>query len=146
MFTREVKCRIIRDSRGEKTIEVILKTYEGTFRASAPEGKSRGKSEVQPYCDEGIKESYARLKVLCNILEEKNFMIKTLADLAILTDWIKRFESSKGFLGGNVQYVLETVFLKAAAAEAHKPLWKFIHDSISYGKNVKIPMPVGNCI
>jgi enolase len=49
-------------------------------------------------------------------------------------------------MGGNVSYVLEGVFLKAAAADNNMELWEFINKDVNFGKKVKMPHAVGNCI
>ena len=84
MFIKEVVPSLIKNSRGEKTIQVRLKTYEGVFTASAPSGKSRGKNEVEPYNVRGIDRSFKMLKVFCKKLQNKNFIIKKIDDLRLL--------------------------------------------------------------
>ncbi|MFA4960810.1 MAG: hypothetical protein WC548_04055 [Candidatus Pacearchaeota archaeon] len=142
MFVKDVKPRIIRNFRGEKTIEIILKTYDGKFVSSAPSGKSRGKNEVEPYNVKGIKKSLKLLKIFSKKLVNTNFIIKKIEDLSGLIKLTKKFEARYGQMGGNVSYVLQTVFLKAAAKERKKELWEFIIENGS----LKIPMPVGNCV
>lgn len=142
MFVKEVKPKIIRNSRREKTLQIMLKTYEGKFYSSAPSGKSRGSSEIEPYNKNGIKQSLKLLKSLAGILVNKNFIIKEFDDLIKIKEVTKRFEAVNGEIGGNANYILQTVFLKAAAKEKKKELWEFIIDK----NKVKIPMPVGNCI
>jgi len=153
MFVKEVKPRIIKNSQGEKSIEIELKTYEGRFKASAPAGKSRGKHEVAQYHSRGgINFSLKMLNAFCKKLKHQNFIIKRIDDLKLLVTEVKKFESQAGRFGGNVTYVLEAVFLKAAAKDIGKELWEFIFDSLDYNehdgkkKKVKMPMPVGNCI
>ena len=57
-----------------------------------------------------------------------------------------KFEKRYGKFGGNIYFAIEAAFLKAAAADTGKELWKFIHDDVNKGKKPKMPMPVGNCI
>ena len=73
-------------------------------------------------------------------------MIKKIDDLKKVVKLLRRFEARYGRFGGNVTYALESVFLKAAAADNNKELWEFIHDEINKGSKIKIPMPIGNCI
>ncbi|MAH46686.1 hypothetical protein CMI37_12725 [Candidatus Pacearchaeota archaeon] len=153
MFVEEVRPRIVKNSQGEKSIEIELKTYKGKFRASSPSGKSRGKHEVVQYNPSGgINSSFRMLNAFCKKLKHKNFMIKTFDDLKLIVQEVKKFEGRFGRFGGNVTYVIEAVFLKAAAKDNSKELWKFIFDSLDYNiikgkkKRVKIPRPVGNCI
>lgn len=146
MFVKRLKVSLIKNSRKERSVLVELFSYEGKFMASAPSGKSKGKSEVPDYNSKGIRQSVKLLRNFCRKLEGKNFMIKKIEDLKQLVELIRRFESRYGKLGGNVNYVLESVFLKAAAAEKRMELWEFINDEVNDGLRPKMPMPVGNCI
>ncbi|MFH0711979.1 MAG: hypothetical protein V1889_02625 [archaeon] len=146
MFVREVVPRLIRDSRGERTIEIELDSYEGNFKCSAPTGKSRGRSEVEPWSSKGIGHSFKMLKVFCRSLKHRNFMIKEVDDLKEVVGLMRKFEARHGKFGGNVNYIVEGVFLKAAAAWRKKELWEFINDDVNGGLKPKMPMPVGNCI
>jgi len=145
MFIKSSGARTIKNSRGEKTIEVFLRTYNGDFTASAPSGKSKGKHEFQDYNDRGIDWSVRLTQMFIWKLVNKNLMIKDLGDLVEVEKRMKHFEAIYGPLGGNAKYAIECVLLKAAAKENKKELWKFIFDSMSF-KEVKMPMPIGNCI
>ncbi|MCR4285003.1 MAG: hypothetical protein NUV97_03070 [archaeon] len=146
MFIQEVNSKIISDSRREKTIQVELKTYEGKFISSAPSGKSRGENEVDPYNERGIEISLKMFQFFCKKIIHKNFIVKKVDDLKELVEEVKRFETEYGRLGGNVTYALETVFLKAGAAENNKQLWELINDDANKGLKPRLPMPIGNCI
>ncbi|HDL02351.1 MAG TPA: hypothetical protein ENH20_00790, partial [Candidatus Pacearchaeota archaeon] len=146
MFIKSVVPRFVKNSRGERTIEVELVSYEGKFRCSAPSGKSTGKSEVACYHKDGINQSMKMLRVFCEKLVHENFLIKSVDDLKLLSALMEKFEARHGKLGGNVWYVMEGVFLKAAAADVGKELWEFINDDVNDGLRPKMPMPVGNCI
>ena len=146
MFIKEAIPSIIKDSRNKKTIQIELYTFEGKFKSSAPSGKSRGKSEVDPYNSKGIEKSLSLLKLFCKKIQDTNFKIKKIDDLKSLVEKVKRFESKYGRLGGNCTYALESVFLKAAAADNNCEVWELIHKDMYPGKKPKMPMPVGNCI
>lgn len=146
MFVKSVTSRFIKNSRGSRSIEIELKTYEGSFKSSAPSGKSTGKSEVPCWNPKGIDKSMQMLNAFSKKLINKNFIIKKMADLSELNKLMIGFESKFGKLGGNVWYVLEGVFLKAAAKDCGKELWEFINDDVNRGLKPKMPMPVGNCI
>ncbi|MEA3248333.1 MAG: hypothetical protein U9Q73_01365 [Nanoarchaeota archaeon] len=146
MFIREVIPSFIKNSRGERTVQIVLVTYEGRFKVSAPSGKSKGKHEVPPYNSKGIDRSMKMLRFFCKRLENKNFKIKKINDLKKVIELVRRFEARYGRFGGNVTYVIESVFLKAAATDNKKELWEFINDEVNNGKKPKMPMPVGNCI
>ncbi len=146
MFVKEIRGRIIKDSRREKTIEVILTTYEGKFYCSSPSGKSTGKHEVPCYNSDGIKKSLILLNDFCKTIINKNFLIKKVDDLLQIQILIDKFEKNYGKLGGNVNYVIHGVFLKAAAKEKGKNVWEFIYEDLYKKSNPIMPMPVGNCI
>lgn len=146
MFIKEVVPGFVKDSRGRRSIEIKVVTYEGRFKASAPSGKSKGKSEVESYSSRGIEGSMRLLKDFCPKLKYKNFIIKKIDDLRHLVELVRRFEARFGKFGGNVTYAMESAFLKAAAADNNKEFWEFINDDVNDGLKPKMPMPVGNCI
>jgi len=146
MFVKSVRPRFVKNSRGERTVEIELVSYEGKFKCSAPSGKSTGKSEVACWNSKGIDRSMQLIRVFCKKLIHQNFLIKRVGDLKELNDLMRKFEARFGKFGGNVWYVIEGVFLKAAAADVGKELWEFINDDVNGGLRPKMPMPVGNCI
>ncbi|NPE26989.1 hypothetical protein HNV12_03220 [Methanococcoides sp. SA1] len=146
MFVKSVMPRVVLNSRKERTIEVVLETYEGKFSCSAPSGKSTGKSEVSCYHEKGIGYSMRMLHEFCKGLVHENFIIKSVGDIKILNERMLKFEKKFGAMGGNVWYALEGAFLRAAAADNQKELWEFINDDLNDGLKPKMPMPVGNCI
>lgn len=142
MFIKEVEGKIIKNSRKEKTIEVIVKTQKGSFSASAPSGKSKGKYETPDYNERGIAFSLRLLNEFCVKLNNRNLDLKRFDDLKDIEEKIKAFEKDFGKLGANTTYALEIALLKAASKEVDKELWDFILEN----KKLQIPMPVGNCI
>ena len=146
MFVKSVMPGFVKNSRGERSIEIELETYEGKFRCSAPSGKSTGSSEVACYNRKGIDHSMKLLRVFCKGLIHGNFLVKRLNDLKELNGLMVKFEARHGKFGGNVWYAVEGVFLKAAAKDVGKELWEFINDDVNNGLKPKMPMPVGNCI
>ena len=146
MFVKSVMPRFVKNSRGEKSIEIELKTYEGKFKCSAPSGKSMGKSEVACWNKRGIDYSMRLLRVFCKGLTGKNFIIKKVDDLKGLNEMMRKFENTYEEFGGNAWYAMEGVFLKATARNCGKELWEFINDDVNDGRKPKMPMPVGNCM
>ncbi len=125
-----LKAREIKDTRGDKTIEVILKTPKDYFKASAPNGKSKGIYETPSY----KKTLHQDIKTINNeFLEEIN--LQKFDDLRLLEDIFKNK------LGANSMIAVEYVFLKAMAKEQNKEVWQLINL-----KAKKLPMPVGNAI
>ncbi len=145
MFIERAWCRIILDSRKQKTVEVFIKSHRGTFSASAPAGKSKGKNEVADYNERGIIWSIKLANKFLAAFSGRNIVIKEVDDLKEIEKKIKEFEKSYGIIGGNVVYAIETAIMKSAAKENRKELWRFVFDSMNF-KEIKMPMPVGNCI
>jgi len=146
MFVKEVKAKLIRNSRGNKTIEITLFTYEGKFSCSAPSGKSIGKNAVPIYNKAGIDKSLRLFNSFSRKLIHQNFIIKKIEDLSEVNTLMRRFEAKFGRIGANFSYALEGALLRAAAADAHKQVWELINDDVNEGIKPKMPMPVGNCI
>ena len=60
----DVIARKVFNSRGEETIEVDIVTASGFGRASAPAGKTRGKSEVAYYPQGGVDQAIKKVEEL----------------------------------------------------------------------------------
>jgi enolase len=146
MFIKDVKVGSIKDSRGEKTVEVLISTLKGKFVASAPSGKSKGKHEARAYSSRGFNWSMKMLNVFVKSIRNRNFKIRDFEDLKELEDEIRKFESQFGKIGANFTYALETSFLKASAAENKMELWEFIFKGVDDKKKPNIPRAIGNCI
>lgn len=132
MRLKEVKARIIKDSRNEKTIEVSVNSKLGLFSASSPSGKSKGRYE-KPYYINNIEDD------IKNLLADKERIfgieIEKFSDLEKIENLLKNK------IGSNTMIALEISILKALASEQGKQLWQVINP-----KAGKIPFPVGNCI
>lgn len=135
MLIKEVQARAIKDSRGEKTIEVSV---NGAPSASAPSGKSTGSYETKPYCAQGLGENVRFLnnwkkwlEITCfDDLERVEHVIKEKSKL----DDVKEF-------GANALYAFESAILKALAQEQKKELWQVVNLHANH-----FPRPVGNAI
>ena len=126
-----LKAKVIKDTRGDKTIEVTLKTSKGTFIASAPNGKSTGINEVPMW----KKSLNGDIKTINDyFIEEINF--NKFDDLKIIEDIFS------SIIGGNSLIAIEFVFLKALAKQEEKEVWELINSHRE--KLNKFPMPVGN--
>jgi len=132
MEIKEVKGKIIKNSRKEKTIEILIKTESGLFSSSAPSGKSKGMYE-KPYYVGGIEQDIVSITELsdkiCDLEIEKFSDLKKVENLL------------RNKVGSNTLFVLETCLLKALASENGKAVWQLINE-----KAKKLPFPVGNCI
>jgi enolase len=132
MKIKEVSAKAILDSRGEKTILVLIKTDLGNFSASSPTGKSTGKYEAKPY-KKNIDGDIKTIRKLGDYFSEE--IIEKFEDL-------KRIEDiTDGHVGANTIFALESAILKALAKEQKKEIWELINS-----KAKKSPRLVGNCI
>ena len=127
-----VSAKPIRDSRGEKTILVSIKTNVGDFSASAPNGKSRGKYEKNPY-KKDLQGDIKTIKQFSTYFSEDE--IEKFEDLRRVEDIVDRH------VGANTLFALESAILKALAREKKKEIWQVINPNAK-----KFPRLVGNCI
>lgn len=134
MRIKGVDAKAINDSRGDETIEVKIKTDVGTFSASAPNGKSRGKFESKPYKKDLMGDIKA-LKKFSDYFSEE--ILESFEDLRRVEDIID------GHVGANTMVALDYAVLKAIAKEQKKEVWQIINPNL---KLPKMPRPVGNCI
>ncbi|MDP3728049.1 MAG: enolase C-terminal domain-like protein [bacterium] len=124
MHIQEVQARIIKNSRGENAIEVIVNKK---YKASAPSGASTGKHEVSCFSDKGISFSVDFINKHPHF---KNFSLEEFSDLRI-------FDSFVSILGGNAVVALQGACLQAIAEG----------NVASYlSSRLKFPIPLGNCI
>ena len=79
MNIKDVNAEAILDSRKDKTIRVFIRTGNGTFSASSPNGKSKGKFETKPY-KESIGRDISKIKDLQE--EISDIKIEEFSDVA----------------------------------------------------------------
>lgn len=132
MIIRGAKGESIENSRGDKTIRIILFTDVGPFSASAPEGKSKGKFEIKPY-KKSLEEDIKKISQISDYFLNEH--IENFSDLRLIEDILK------GQVGGNTLIAFEFAALKAIATEKKIEVWELINP-----KSKKIPRLVGNCI
>ena len=133
MLIKDVKARIIKDSRKAETIAVSV---NGAEWASSPNGKSVGEYETPSY--------YRSLKWCVDFLNAwcDEIVVKKFEDLARVEKAICKklgLKNAREF-GANSLYAFESAVLKALAFEKGKELFEII------GKPKRIPFPVGNVI
>nr|MBA4405023.1 enolase [Nanoarchaeum sp.] len=127
MIIKKVKAKKIRNSRGEETIKIEVKSDKGKGEASAPSGASKGKYEAKDYVlslDECIK-------FINNCKDFKDLEINSFEDLNKIEAIV-----NKDNLGSNPTIALEYAVLKCLG-----PLWKVIDKTTR-----QISKPLGNVI
>ena len=99
VVVKEVSAKSIFDSRREKTIEVTIKTNVGEFKASAPNGKSRGKHEAKPW-KKNLLGDIETLKKFSDYFSQEN--LDFFSDLKRIEDIVD------GHVGANTLFALES--------------------------------------
>lgn len=125
MKIKEVKAKVVFDSRGERTIEVSV----NGLKTSAPSGKSKGRHEKPAF-----RTSPAEEKIFINSLK-----IKDLPKIKKFDDLKKIEKAVKNKIGANTLFSLEASILKALAKEQKKELWQMLGGR-------KIPKLISNII
>jgi len=129
---KSVSAKSILDSRKEKTILVSIKTNFGSFSASAPNGKSKGKYETKPY-KKNLEGDIKTIKEFKDYFSEE--VIENFADLKRVEDIVH------GHIGANTLFALESCVLKSLASEQKKQVWELINPKAN-----KLPRLIGNCV
>ena len=146
MKIQNVKAREILDSRGNPTVEVDVILENGVMgRAAVPSGASTGSREALEMRDGGNR--YMGKGVL-NAVNNVNTLIRDLVigmeveDQKALDEAMLKLDGTpnKSKLGANAILGVSMASLKAAANNAHKPLYRYI------GEGTKIPRPMMNII
>ncbi len=127
--------REISDSRGNKTIEVDIRTKNGFGRAAAPSGASRGSFEARVL---SIPEAISKAKE--NVLPRLIGLDAT--DQRDVDALLHEIDGTDDFsnIGGNTAVVTSMAVAKAAASSLGVPLYRHL----GLGKN--LPYPLGNVI
>ena len=102
MKIKSVEAKSIFDSRKEKTILISIKTNIGEFSASAPNGKSRGKYEAEPY-KKNLEGDIKTIKEFSDYFSEES--IDGFGDLRRIEDIVDRH------IGANTLFALESAVL-----------------------------------
>ena len=126
MQIKKITSKKIKNSRGQETIKITVKSTTGKGTASAPSGASKGKNEAKDFID--LKKT---IKFLKNNKELKEIQINNFEDLKQVEKII-----DKNKHGANPIIALEYAILKSI-----KPIWKIINE-----KTRKIPRPLGNIV
>ena len=129
---QSVDAKSVLDSRKEKTILVKIKTNIGSFSASSPDGKSKGKHEAKPY-KKDLESDIKSLKQFSDYFSEEK--IDKFDDLRRVEDILD------GHVGANSFFAFESAILKAMAKEQKKQVWQIINPN-----SKKFPRLVGNCV
>ncbi|MFA5430114.1 MAG: phosphopyruvate hydratase [Candidatus Omnitrophota bacterium] len=145
---KKVFARQVLDSRGNPTIEVDVTLDSGVMgRAAVPSGASTGEKEALElrdgdkgrYLGKGVLKAVNNVNtVIAKAVKNSPADFKTVDKIMIGLDGTE----NKGKLGANAILGVSMAVAKAAAADAGKPLYKFI----GKGKGVTLPVPLMNIL
>eukprot|EP00172_Hildenbrandia_rubra_P004260 Plantae.Rhodophyta-Hildenbrandia_rubra.ctg8239.p1 GENE.Plantae.Rhodophyta-Hildenbrandia_rubra.ctg8239~~Plantae.Rhodophyta-Hildenbrandia_rubra.ctg8239.p1 ORF type:complete len:467 (-),score=88.41 Plantae.Rhodophyta-Hildenbrandia_rubra.ctg8239:3089-4411(-) len=150
---KAVSARQIFDSRGNPTVEVDVKTEDGTFRAAVPSGASTGIYEALELRD-GDKSSYLGKGVSKAIANVRNEIAEAVIGMdpsdqkAVDDKMIKLDGTEGGFkkrLGANAILGVSMAVCRAGAAEKKIPLYQHINE-IAGKPKMLMPVPSFNVI
>jgi len=133
MQIKNLGAKVIKDSRGEDTIEVSV----NGCTASSPSGKSKGKYETPSWLG-SVNWNVNEINSL-----KIDFELNEFSDLIKVEDVIRRkfkLKNVKEF-GANALFALESAILKAIAKSKNIELWELINPRAKV-----FPTPLGNVI
>lgn len=117
-----ITAKEIKDSRGEPTIEVEIKSGKTTAKASVPSGKSSGSREAK------IVDVQQAVKNIDEIIAPK--IIDLEVDPMNIDKIILKLDGTKdkSKLGGNTLLGVSLAVTRLGAKLNNKPLWKYINE------------------
>jgi enolase len=136
----DIIARKVFNNRGEETIEVDIITTSGFGRAAAPAGKSRGKTEVVYYPQDGIDQAIKKVEeVITPELAGLNADFQEELDKTL-----HEIDGSKDFrvIGGNTAFAISLASAEAAANSYGLLLFQFLGGQVAR----ELPYPIGNVI
>ncbi len=140
---KKIQGRRVWDSRGWPTVEVEVTLENGkTGRGIAPAGASRGMHEAVELRD-GAAAVFGKdvRKALAGIEQEiaPALVGKNVADQALIDQTMIAIDgtANRSRLGGNAIVATSMAVLYAAAADAGKPLWRYLAGDAA----VRLPLP-----
>ncbi len=146
---KSIRAREILDSRGNPTVEVVLRTERVRVVSSVPSGASTGSYEAvelrdgdERYHGKGVLKAVANVNdILSSELEGRDILNqRALDELIIKLDGTP----NKGRLGANALLPVSMAICRAAAASIETPLYQYI--SRLGGTEIGLPEPSFNII
>ncbi|RJP43852.1 phosphopyruvate hydratase [Candidatus Parcubacteria bacterium] len=133
--------REIPDSRGEPTVEVILRGGGGEFFAQVPSGKSRGMNEAAVVSPERAKK-VLREEVLPGMAKKDYPTLAALDEALIALDGTP----SKTKIGGNLILGVSVAFSRALASEKSVEPWEVLKEEFFPRAEAPPPLIFSNLI
>lgn len=136
MIIKDVKYRIVFDSRGNETVECEVHAGDFFERAIAPSGASRGKWEAfvqDPYKFKEIEEKVSRALIGMSVFDQEG-IDETLREI----DGTENFSN----IGGNFSISCSLAVAKTASKILSIPLYTYLAGTFAK----ELPYPLGNVI
>jgi len=143
---KSITAREIKDSRGNPTVEVELKTDKGKFVASVASGASTGKNEALELRDadgKGVSHAIKNVnEIIAPKLIDKDVLNqKEIDELMITLDGTE----NKSKLGANAILAVSMAVCRAGAGSKKVPLYQHIADLSGQKPNI-VPLPMFNIL
>jgi len=139
---KDIKGRVVYDSRGDKTVEVEVNIDGQVGQAAAPSGKSRGAREAEPFPTGGPEAALETLrreiapKLVGMAVENYETIDKILAEL----DGTWNFSR----IGGNTALAISIATAIAISKVKSLPLYAYLATTTK--NEPALPLPLGNVI
>ncbi len=145
MLIKDVKGRVIFDSRGNPTVEATVYTNNYSGRAAAPSGASTGKHEAvelrdggKAYSGKGVNKAVANVRAIENYIRGMDAREQRKIDNAmIMADGTR----NKSKFGANAIVAVSMAVARAAANGEGKELFEYLNAS-----SRRLPIPLMNII
>jgi len=146
---KKITGKEILDSRKNPTVEVILSTEKGLFKAAVPSGASTGKNEAIELRDGGNRlNGKGVLKAVGNInkIIGPKLQGKDVSDQKEIDNFLIKLDGTKNKskLGANAICGVSMAVCRAGAKSKNIPLWKYI--SLIAEEKPLLPVPCFNII
>jgi len=137
---RDVKARLVYNSRGEETIEVDVVVGRSLGRAAAPAGKSKGEKEVMYYPSGGVAEAVR----IVNSEIADTLRGLDASNINNVEEVLKKYDDTSSLkkIGGNTVYAISLATSIAASNSIGIPLYKYLRIVDDFF----LPLPLGNVI
>jgi len=120
----DIKLKIIKDSRGEDTLEATMRSGAFEVVSSIPKGKSRGEREAYLVDVQTALKNFEKIKP---VILKQNFESNLDFDYFLLQ--LDGTDNKKN-LGGNLTLVLSQAFARLAAKLEGLELWQYLREEL----------------
>lgn len=143
------------DSRGNPTVQVCLRTDNGTFKSIVPSGASKGDYEAVELRDRNTNEYHGQgvlgavenvTRVLGPSIIDRKFQLPE--DVQNIDAFMIELDGTpdKGKLGANAILAISMAVWRAAASAKDLPLYRFLQDFCETQQSCIMPVPFFNVL